>query len=229
LGTSDLVFLFNLNEQSGADKQGVLPYKQDLLAWARVQLIDTNSPDREGTKTYFLVNVGSPIPLPADLGPVTDPVNPSDPRWANVHGQITVATAPFDAYNTGDFVHYGPALSGETNVKTLNQNLGANQAAFAAFNQDLNDRLRDSRYDQFQLDLKLSVLSDGYEQLFIQNPGRENVIPEPGTLVIWGVGGLCAAGAAAMGRRRKAGPQKRARWSDETRNAILSVLHADRR
>jgi hypothetical protein len=51
-------------------------------------------------------------------------------------------------------------------------------------------------------------------------------VPEPGTLVIWGVGGLCAAGAAAMRRRRKAGPQKRARWSDETRNAIFAVVHA---
>jgi hypothetical protein len=53
-------------------------------------------------------------------------------------------------------------------------------------------------------------------------------IPEPGTLMIWGVGGLCAAGAAAMGRRRKAAPP-RARWSDETRNAVFSVVHVDRR
>jgi len=48
------------------------------------------------------------------------------------------------------------------------------------------------------------------------------VVPEPGTLVIWGLGGLCAAGAAAL-RRRKV---KQARWSEETRNAIFAVVHA---
>ena len=53
------------------------------------------------------------------------------------------------------------------------------------------------------------------------------VIPEPGTLVIWSVGGLCAAAGAALSRRRKARAARRARWSDETRNAVFAVIRGD--
>ena len=64
---------------------------------------------------------------------------------------------------------------------------------------------------------------DGYVTQF-----TIGAIPEPGTLAIWGVGGLCAAGAAALSRRRKASRSRPARWSDETRNAIFAVIERDR-
>jgi hypothetical protein len=55
------------------------------------------------------------------------------------------------------------------------------------------------------------------------------VIPEPASMAIWAAGGLCAAGAAALRRRRTLRTAtRRARWSEENRNAILAVIHVDR-
>jgi hypothetical protein len=72
--------------------------------------------------------------------------------------------------------------------------------------------------------------NDGFDEwaVLVGGPNRGDIIPEPGTLVIWGLGGLCAAAGAALRRRRTQRTATRARWSGETRNAILAVIHADR-
>jgi hypothetical protein len=70
-------------------------------------------------------------------------------------------------------------------------------------------------------------LSEGSVWLTVLEPSLQpppEVVPEPSTLVIWGVGGLCAAAGAALRRRRTARTARRARWSDETRNAVFAVI-----
>ena len=53
-------------------------------------------------------------------------------------------------------------------------------------------------------------------------PTQGGDVPEPASVVIWGVGGLCAAAAACRRRKGKQQP----RWSEETRSAIFAVVHA---
>ncbi len=233
-----LLFFFNLNQDNasatrkGADPNAgyVFPNDQDLVAWARVQLIDNDN--HANDKTYFLLALGQTTPnSPTGPDETVDASTPAglatilgDTDWARVHGAITVAAEAGLGFSKGDFLHFGPPGSAPEplglKVEGINQNLGQDLAAFAAYNEDLALRVRDASlgYDELQMDVKFALLNDGYEQLFIQQEAVQGFIPEPASVVIWSVLGAGAAAGLAIRRRR------RAPWTEESRRAIYQVI-----
>jgi PEP-CTERM motif len=197
----DLVFYFNLNETGDSDTLDGI----DLLLWAKVVLHDDANvlPD----KVFYLT--GNPLldngasgkaQSVALGGPTPDPVDVNDIRWATVHGRICVDTS------SGSLIHLGGCTANDANGTTINQNLGANDAAFAAFNEELSDLVNDenSGYDVLQADFRVAKINNGFEQVFIKAstvtpPDTE--VPEPATLAMFGLG-LASLGFAARRRRR---------------------------
>lgn len=91
-------------------------------------------------------------------------------------------------------------------VKTINHNLGENQVAYALISTQINSFLASSlseQYETMHLRLYMNELNNGAEQLFIM-PGIVGTppvaTPEPGTMLLMGIGVL---GAAFMRRRMK--------------------------
>ena len=207
------VFYFNLNENGVDDKLS----GTDLLFWMKVSLVapggavgptfylagnplDPNNPSCVG---YVNCGVRDSIlngpPNPNGSFPDTAPGSPYDPddaRWTYVHGDICV--------NGSTFEHYGSCVAGDpAGSKTVNQNLGANQAAFAGYNSTLATDLTDPNFANYTLQVtwEMADLDNGYEQLFLLGSGATQIlIPEPVTLSLFGAG---LAGMAFMRRRRK--------------------------
>ncbi len=212
LAGGQLVFFFNLNEQNATDGQGLL-YSQDELGWARLDLIDAQG--ILATKTFFVSAADDPSTLADELAlglaasaiGAPDPNGPGaslpglDPQWSYIHGTITVAS-------DGTFLHYGPFNGTEPfGAKEINQNLGANLAAFALYNKELSDLVNDplSGYDRISIDIKLARLNNGYEQAFILpmvTVGTEvpPQVPELSSLLTWG--GVTAVGGVGLVLRR---------------------------
>ena len=117
----------------------------------------------------------------------------------HVHGEICVNTA------TQTLIRLGPCEGGDgPNAATINQNLGADRAAFALTNMTLSNIINDmgTLYDVLSLDFRMGELSNGFEQLFLAALERPVDVPAPGALGILGLG-LAGLGFAAH-RRRKA-------------------------
>jgi hypothetical protein len=201
----NFVIFFNLNETRAnpnapepISRGGVdgLLYDNDLLAWAQIQVIDAQGV--LPTHTYILSSSDDPLGVKTDANewqegldagppepdPTVDPNTVNDPAWAIVHGVITVEAG------TGRFLHYGaPDGSEGVSTTTILQNIGADNAAFALFNAELNKDVLGwpgNGYDYLQADIRLTRLSDGYEQAFIQPTGLR-YIPEPTSVVVWSV------------------------------------------
>ncbi len=213
LGGENAVFYFNLNETGTDDKL----LGTDMLIWAKVTLLTAANPNGP-TQTFYLA--GNPFdPLGADYGkqqsillggpdetasypdlPGTGANSyPGQERWTYIHGNICV--------DGSTFLHYAACdgRAGETGgAQTVKQNLGANQAAFAAYNSTLNDLINNpGLYDTMQIDWRMADINNGYEQLFIvaggRNPPPPGGVPEPMTLMMFGAG---IAGIAAVRRRK---------------------------
>lgn len=181
---------------------GPSPYTTAEDAWVALgepEADSTNVPTdpvtngTEGNEHY--------VPLIANLG---DPNGYAslDPRWAYVHGRIGVDST------TGDFLGFGSCTYlGLSNCTTINQNIGADEVAFAAFNQELSDLVNSGdvgTYAYMNVDVITAGQSNGFEQLFItkfasvSTPGP---IPEPTTLALLGLG---LAGVGFYRRRKQA-------------------------
>lgn len=189
-----VVFYFNLNETNqGGDN--VLNQGQDMFGWMQVTLTDL---DGVLADQVFTLSGSGALPggSAVQTAGVDDILPTANDLWAHVHGEICVD--PTDTANP--FRHFGECTAGDPAAwQDVNQNLGANQAAFALYNETLSDLILSSDYDLVSVDLRMSHIDNGYEQLFIL-PGTVGItIAEPATLGMIGLG-LIGLGFAA--RRR---------------------------
>lgn len=196
-----VVFYFNLNEEN----QGGLDDGQDMYGWLQVTLTDLDGilADQVFTLSGALGFSGGDLGgSAAQTAGVDDILPTANDLWAHVHGEICV-----DPANQADpFVGFGscaeqPVPPPGTAV-TVNQNLGADQAAFALFNQQLSDLILDplSGYEIVSVDLRMSRTDNGFEQLFILPTQVGIQIPEPSSIAMF-VAGLL--GFAPFLRRRR--------------------------
>jgi hypothetical protein len=207
LNGGTLNFFFNLN-QTNSQTTTYLNSPEDALGWMQVTLRDStgangsvsfwldgdacngvlgapNSPNCDPTQSYPQNNANNTI-LPLD---------PNHDEWAYIHGQICASPA-------GAVVHYGACAPSDHVNSTVNQNLGANDAAFALYSNTLQTALNSGLYDVLSVDFRMAALTNGYEQLLIfAGNDIPTDVPEPVTITLFGVG---LAGLGLMRRRRKA-------------------------
>jgi hypothetical protein len=160
-------FYFNLNEEN----KGGLDDGQDMFGWLQVTLTDLDGilGDQVFTLSGAAGFSGGDLGGSAAQTPGVDDILPTaSDLWAHVHGEICV-----DPANPGNpLVGFGSCaeqINPPGTAVTVNQNLGANQAAFALFNQQLSDLILDplSGYELVSIDLRMSHIDNGFEQLFI--------------------------------------------------------------
>lgn len=184
----DLFFGFNLNESNGGGS--LTGTAQDALAWGTVTLVDFDNGLNTVTFTFDGTNANPDIENQT-LFDAGDGI-----AWGHIHGQICVQ----EGGETPQLLHLGACTNGG---KTINQNLGADRTAFALTNADLNALVQNSGYDMMRVDLRLSDMSNGYEQLFIfggnATNGGHTPVSEPAAIGLLGLGLL----GIAASRRRK--------------------------
>ena len=205
LGGQNAVFYFNLNE-NGVDD---LLSGTDLLFYMKVTLKNSST---GASQDFYLAgnpfdpagshngaNLAAATGGPNETGVYPDVApnatyDPTDPKWSLVHGDICVTGSTF--------LHYGKCSGGEpAGAHNVQQNLGANQAAFAGYNLTLDSLINNanSGFDVLQIDWRMADQDNGYEQLFLLAGGAPTRVPEPVTLTLFGAG-LVGLG---MLRRRK--------------------------
>jgi hypothetical protein len=202
LGSSKLVFYFNLN-QINSD-QTYLQTGQDMLAYADVYLTNTTT----GAQVKFTLSgndcgagpgscvAGSQNFAASDANQNNILPTASD-SWAYVHGQICVTS-------TGAVLGFGTcaSLGNPPGGQTVNQNLGANNAAFALYSQGLQDALDSGLYNVMSVDLRMAAEDNGFEQLFIAATSFARVPEASNLLFVSGVGLILLA--FGWRRRQKA-------------------------
>lgn len=195
LNGNALVFMFNNNETGDS---GTLD-GQDLLAWARVTLHNGTA---AGSKVFTISGNNTLLPQQRELQTtdVDDILPTATDKWAHVHSEICVRDSDGAAY-------LGPCTDnpfpGDA-THTVNQSLGADEAGFAFFNEELSNLVAAGSaggYKYFSMDVRLSHLNNGADNLWIMgaNLNQPPEIPEPATLGLLGIGLLSLGGL----RRRR--------------------------
>lgn len=186
---NDLVFFFNNNQVNSGSAED-----QNLMAWAQVILRSddgtqvayfdfTNNGGAGGTPGGDVTSYASSGATPgANDAPTT--ITTTDPYYVKSGGQVTLSGVETCIGLDGTYV------AGCTpTTQTFNHNLGANQAAYALWSPELNAALRSGLYDVIQVDIRMSMLNNGYEQIFVgavTTPGTTQVA-EPGMLALFGL------------------------------------------
>lgn len=183
---------FNLNETGGdTGLSGI-----DLLIWLHMW-VDNAAGER---KDYYLYGtpkeLQGPGATPSPAGPSV--ANDTDPQWAYVHGTICINKDTHTVLGLGSCASLGNPAGGSD----VDQNLGADNAAFAIYNAELDAIIRgtiDSTFTSLHIDWRMMHENNGYEQAFLLDnttiPTR--YVPEPSGL------GLISAGLLALGSVRK--------------------------
>jgi len=206
LNGGNLNFFFNLN-QTNSQTTTYLNSPEDALGWMQVTLRDSTGVN--GSVSFWLdgdaCNGVIGLPGSTNCDPTQSypqnntnntilPIDPLHDEWAYIHGQI--CSAP-----SGAVVSFGACAPGDHVNTTVNQNLGANDAAFALYSVALQTALNSGMYDVMSVDFRMAALTDGYEQLLIfASNSIPTDVPEPLTITIFGAG---LAGVALWRRRRK--------------------------
>lgn len=164
-GGGEFVVYFNLNETGTNGLPGI-----DLLIWAE----------------FTLYKAGGTDPITFTLFDNFEDSQMAFNDWVYAFGEICASTTTF--------FHGGPCDGSEpAGAQTISQNLGENIAAFAAFNQELNDLILDptSGYVSLSISARMSEMNDGYEQVFIlsDTTTTPRIVSEPGMLGLL-IGGL---------------------------------------
>lgn len=185
LGDNDLVFLFD-NNQQGSDAN------QWINIWGQVRIVDASG--NTINSLCFELSTGSGCDIP--------PPTPSD--YVAVVGDFCVNKATGASYNLGI-----PKNAGDCGADYfVKNNLNTSTGEFAAFNQTLNDAVKNLANGAYflSMDIRYTNQNGGNEQLWICSDcqvASTRDVPEPATLPLV-LMGLMAAGAAA--RRPRARP-----------------------
>lgn len=183
LGGQKALFMFNHNEENSGSA-----LEQTLYVWGQLVLTSDNptlNPDIILDLTYNNDLGQTPLPgvKPEDyvntegFGYVNDAVTKLD--WVTSPGQITILS------------------------QTINMNLGANQAAYAAYSPDLQAILdnKSSPYTHLHGLFLMKDIDNGYEQLYLMGGEVGTVIPTPSAAAL-GMGLLSMLGGFRLIKRR---------------------------
>lgn len=170
LGTHDLVFLFDNNQEGDG-------FDQALNIWGQVRILDAAG------------NVQDCVEFSTGSGGCGSPVNPVN--FVPVVGNYCVSTVDGSPYAVGEAANAGDcdANAGDYFV---NDNLGTNAAEFAVFSMTLNNNLANwaSLGYFMSVDVRFIGNNSGAEQLWICSECdlQDTRIPEPATLLLFGLG-----------------------------------------
>jgi len=201
----DLLVFFDNNQQGTTGPQDILISglvcvrdAQGILPDKCFELVDENglantNDNTAPTNFNTSLNYGSPLPV-ADL------TNPS----------AVLANGSFCVDNNSKNVvafNVGSANDCPDNSTFINNNLGSNVVEFIAGIPELNQNLEQylaQGYDLVSTQLLFTNQNDGFEDVFILAGGVQLLAPEPGTLMLLGLGVL----ALAFASRRRLGSSR---------------------
>jgi hypothetical protein len=205
LNGGNLNFFFNLN-QTNSNVTTYLNDPEDALGWLAVTVSDSTGVHASQTAYLNGNNCNGVLGLAGSthcdpgqsvdqsISPGNSDILPSGEDWAYIHGQICVSPA-------GAVVGFGACAKGDHVDSTVDQNLGANDAAFGLYSALLQGWLNSGFYDKLSVDLRMAAEDNGYEQLLIYAGNNVPLdMPEPLTITLFGAG---LAGVGLLRRRHK--------------------------